>query len=347
LSSNREDRPKAVVFGLSGPSLTAGEREFFARQNPLGFILFERNCADPGQVRHLVRELRACVGREDAPVLIDQEGGRVQRLKPPHWPRLPAAAAVGALARKHPERGREAARVLGELIGAELSALGITVDCAPVLDVPARGAHEVIGDRAFGPDPELVADIGRVFCEGLLEAGVLPVIKHVPGHGRARVDSHLALPVVDVHRGTLEAVDFAPFRALRDMPWAMTAHVVYSAFDEDRPATTSRKVVSEAIRGAIGFDGVLISDDLSMKALAGSLRERAADALAAGCDAVLHCNGDMAEMEQVSEGCRPLDDAASDRLERTAVQLRSGRGGDAKTLSARLERLMGAAGVAG
>jgi beta-N-acetylhexosaminidase len=270
----------------------------------------------------------------------------VQRLKPPHWPRLPAAAAVGALARKHAERGREAARVLGGLIGAELSALGVSVDCAPVLDVPARGAHKVIGDRAFGTQPELVADLGGVFCDGLLEAGVLPVIKHIPGHGRARVDSHLALPVVDVHRGILEAVDFAPFRALHDMPWAMTAHVVYRAFDAARPATTSAKIVSEVIRGTIGFDGVLISDDLSMEALDGSFQERAADALAAGCDLVLHCNGKMAEMAQVADGCRPLDDAAVRRLARAAAMAGKGRGGDPSALSARLDHLMGAAGVA-
>ncbi|MGB8274146.1 MAG: beta-N-acetylhexosaminidase [Alphaproteobacteria bacterium] len=342
MSSPLKTRPLAAIFGVAGTRPTKDERAFFARVNPLGFILFERNCAEPAQVRSLVGDLRACVGRADAPVLIDQEGGRVQRLKPPHWPKIPPPAAIGALALRNGAEGREAARLMGATIAAELSELGITVDCAPVLDVPSRDAHSVIGDRAFANLPELVADLGGAFCAGLLEGGVAPVIKHIPGHGRARVDSHAELPLVDVHLGTLEAIDFAPFRALHDMPWAMTAHVIYRALDALRPATTSSKVIARTIRKAIGFEGMLISDDLSMKALSGSFKKRAADALHAGCDAVLHCNGRMDEMREVADGCRPLDDAAMARLARAASMVHPAAGADARVLAARLESLLGA-----
>lgn len=330
--------PKAVIFACSGPDLTGAERDFFAAADPLGFILFERNCKSAAQVRDLVASLRECVGRADAPVLIDQEGGRVARLKPPQWRAIPAMGRLGALAGRDLAAGREAAFAAARLIAADLAPLGIDVDCAPVLDVPAPGSHGIIGDRAFAADAKLVAELGGEFCRGLLAGGVLPVIKHVPGHGRATVDSHLDLPVVDLGRQTLEEVDFAPFRALREMPWAMTAHVVYRAYDAESPATTSPRVISEVIRGAIGFDGVLISDDLSMKALSGSLGARARDALRAGCDLALHCSGKLDEMEEIAETAAPLTAASQARLARAAEMKRTPA--DAPELAAKFEALM-------
>ncbi len=307
--------PAAVVFGCAGTELTEAERRFFAATNPLGFILFARNVRDPAQVAALVADLRASVGRVDAPVMIDQEGGRVQRLRPPHWRDAPTAATFGALAADGERHiAAEAARLNARLIADELTLLGIDVDCTPVLDVPVPGAHDVIGDRAFCRDPELVAELGRAVCEGMLAGGVIPVVKHVPGHGRAMVDSHLELPVVEAGLDALRATDFRPFKLLADAPWAMTAHVVYKALDASAPATCSRKVVQDVIRGEIGFAGVLVSDDLSMKALEGGFEDRARAALAAGCDVVLHCNGDMGEMRAIAAAVRPLTDAAAERI---------------------------------
>lgn len=308
--------PRAAIFGCSGPRLSGAERRFFSGADPLGFILFQRNCVDPGQVRELVRELRAAVGRAGAPVLIDQEGGRVQRLKPPHWRQAPPAATFAHVARHDRARALEAARLNARLIAAELHDLGVTVDCAPVLDVPAPGSHPVIGDRACGDTAELVAHLGAAACAGLLDGGVLPAIKHIPGHGRATLDSHAGLPRVAAPRPELERVDFAPFRALAAMPWAMTAHVLYEAIDAEAPATLSRRVIEDVVRGWIGFRGFLVTDDVSMGALAGALEERVSAALAAGCDAVLHCNGDGDEMEAVARAAPPLGRAALDRLGR-------------------------------
>ena len=306
--------PAAAIFGCAGKELTDAEKRFFGQTDPLGFILFARNVEGPDQVRALVRSLRETVGRE-APVLIDQEGGRVQRLKPPHWTARPAMVKFGKLAaaRDLPQ-ARRAARLNAHLIAAELKSLGIDVDCAPLIDVPVDGADNIIGDRAFGTDPMLVADLGRAVMDGLLDGGVMPIVKHIPGHGRAKVDSHKALPVVEEDRYILENTDFVTFRALRDAPWAMTAHVIYSAYDDRRPATLSPVVVSEVIRGFIGCEAVLLSDDLSMHALSGSFTDRAQGSLDAGCDVVLHCNGDMDEMKGVAAGLRPLDDAAQMRL---------------------------------
>jgi beta-N-acetylhexosaminidase len=309
--SSRE--PRAVIFGCAGPALTAEERRFFRDADPLGFILFQRNCASPDQVRALVADLRDAVGRADAPVLTDQEGGRVARLKPPHWPAYPAAAALAALGGA---AAREAVWLGARLIADDLIRLGITVDCLPVLDIPVPGADAVIGDRAYGDSAAVVAELGRAACEGLLAGGVLPVIKHIPGHGRATVDSHHRLPRVDAPRDLLEASDFAPFRALADMPWAMTAHIVYDAIDPARPATMSQPVIAEVIRASIGFAGVLVSDDLSMRALGGSYAERAAGALAAGCDVVLHCNGNRDEMIEIAGAVSPLSPAARRRFDR-------------------------------
>jgi beta-N-acetylhexosaminidase len=302
----------ACVFGCAGRALSPEEAAFFRDLQPWGFILFGRNVESPDQMRALTDALRASVDRPDAPVLIDQEGGRVQRMGPPHWRRYPSASAFAGLAAP-PHVQREAARLGARLIAHDLAAVGVDVDCAPVLDVPAPGSHDVIGDRAYAADPGRVGHLARAAAEGLIAGGVLPVIKHIPGHGRAAADSHEQLPLVEASREDLERVDFAPFRMLSDMPMAMTAHVLYAAMDRERPATTSRTVISDIIRKAIGFDGLLLSDDLSMKALAGGLGERASTALDAGCDIALHCNGDRAEMEAVARGSRELDGRAAER----------------------------------
>jgi beta-N-acetylhexosaminidase len=316
------NRPaRAAIFGCAGPTLADAERRFFKTADPLGFILFARNCADPRQVRQLVSDLRATVEREDAPVLIDQEGGRVMRLRPPHWRAAPPAGRFGELAARDRPAAAEAAYLNARLLACDLADLGIDVDCVPVLDLRLPGAHEVIGDRALGADPAAVAELGRAVAQGLMEGGVLPVMKHIPGHGRALVDSHYDLPVVDADRRTLERTDFEPFRRLADLPWAMTAHVVYRALDADRPATLSARIVSEVIRGAIGFQGFLVSDDLAMKALKGDAGALAAAAIEAGCDAVLHCNGAMAEMERVAAAVPPLAEVAAVRLARGVERL--------------------------
>lgn len=328
--------PLAVVFGCAGERLTEQEREFFAASNPLGFILFKRNCAEPSQVAHLVAGLREAVGRADAPVLIDQEGGRVQRLGPPHWQAYPAPARLAAA-------GEAAAAQAARLIADDLGKLGISVDCFPLLDLAIPGADKVIGDRAWGGDPDIVARFGRAACEGLLQGQILPVIKHIPGHGRAAVDSHNALPRVTTPRAELTRTDFAPFRALRDMPWAMTAHVVYEQIDPDLPATLSPRVVTEIIRGEIGFDGVLVSDDLSMGALAGSLAARTEAALTAGCDIALHCNGKMEEMAEVAKAARPLSDAALRRLADGTAMLAARVPFDRAAAEVRFTQLMAAA----
>lgn len=301
----------AVIFGLSGTVLSEAERHFFSEVNPVGFILFQRNCETPAQVRALVAALRDSVGRADAPVLIDQEGGRVARLKPPYWPDYPAAAMLAALGGS---KAREAAWLAARLIADDLAMLGITVDCAPVLDIPVTGADPIIGDRAWGTNPATVTERGQAFCDGLLAGSVLPVIKHIPGHGRGTVDSHKGLPVVTTPHAVLDATDFAPFRALAAMPWAMTAHILYRAIDPAFPATLSARVIGDVIRASIGFDGVLVSDDLSMQALGGSLQERARGALAAGCDLVLHCNGDLNEMGGIAAAIGPLSEAAQLRI---------------------------------
>ncbi len=322
MSGPNPSLPSAAIFGCAGLELTSEEQAFFKEVDPLGFILFQRNCDNPPQVKALVEALRASVGRDDAPVLIDQEGGRVARLKPPHWRRAPAAARFIDIARKDKELAAEATYLNAALLAQELRELGITVDCAPVLDLPQPGADPIIGDRIAGDTPELSALLGDAACQGFLSGGVLPVIKHIPGHGRAMVDSHKALPVVDATKKELEEFDFEPFRALASAPWAMTAHVVFTAYDKDNPATSSSDMIKDIIRGSIGFDGVLISDDLSMKALKGSFEEKARSILAAGCDLVLHCNGDMTEMVDTAEGLSPLTPQAHERVKR-AEKLRT------------------------
>ncbi len=333
-------KPLAAVLGCAGPRLGDEERAFFKAADPYGFILFARNVETPDQVRALVNDLRDCVGRK-APVLIDQEGGRVQRLKPPHWRAAPPGRRFGEVWARDAKRAEQGAASNARLIAAELMDLGIDVDCLPLLDVPVPGAHDIIGDRAFGETPDVVSALGRAVCQGLRAGGVMPIIKHIPGHGRARSDSHLELPVVDAAHAELSRTDFATFKALaNEAAWAMTAHVVYSAIDPSAPATLSPKMIGEVIRGEIGFDGPLISDDLSMKALSGDFAGRTRGALAAGCDLVLHCNGDMAEMKPVVEACEALSDKAAARLEKAARALAEPVQVDHKALLAEVDGLL-------
>nr|WP_238474726.1 beta-N-acetylhexosaminidase [Azospirillum cavernae] len=337
----KTNRPRAVVFGCAGTALDPAEAAFFASADPLGFILFRRNCDTPAQVAALVRDLRASVGRPDAPVLIDQEGGRVARMRPPHWPAHPPMGVIGALALRDRAAGREAAWINGRLLAHMLTEVGVTVDCAPVCDVPVDGAHDIIGDRAFGRDPELVADLARATADGLMAGGVLPVIKHIPGHGRAFADSHAELPVVDAPRAALEATDFAPFRALADLPLAMVAHVVLKAIDPTSPASTSAIVMRDVVRGpAIGFDGLLFADDLSMNALAGDVRTRAKAVMAAGNDIVLHCNGVLDEMQAVAEVVPPMSYAAAQRWARAQAMRGAPKPADVTALTERLAELL-------
>mgnify|MGYP001278005357 FL=1 len=296
----------AAIFGCAGTALTKDERHFFIRARPAGFILFGRNIETPAQVKALVADLRKSSGVPHAPVLIDQEGGRVARLRPPHWRHPPPGAVFGHLYERDPKAALEACRINARLIAHELLAMGIDVDCAPVLDVPQPGSHDIVGDRALAREPYAVAALGLAWCQGFAEGGVAPVIKHIPGHGRAKADSHLSLPEVSATWAEMAAADFAPFRALADQPWAMTAHVLYTALDKAAPATTSRPIVEDVIRGHIGFTGALMSDDLSMKALAGSFELRARECRAAGCDIALHCNGNPDEMAAVAAGAGAL-----------------------------------------
>jgi beta-N-acetylhexosaminidase len=336
------DRPSAAIYGVSGTALTEAERAFFARTNPLGFIVFKRNCETPTQVRTLVQAMRESVGRANAPVMIDQEGGRVTRFKPPHWRKAPAAGRFAALADRGLDKAAEATRLNARLIAAELMDAGVNVNCLPVLDLALAGAHDVIGDRAFGGDPRVVARLGEAQAEGLLDGGVIPVMKHMPGHGRSLVDSHEKLPTVDTDLRTLEATDFAPFRALASLPWGMSCHVVYTAIDA-RPATLSPVVIDRVIRGHIGFKGLLFTDDIGMGALPGRLGERSHAALAAGCDVILHCTGDMAEMVEVAEATMPLSDAALARVAEGEARCRRPQPIDFVAASARVEQLLVAA----
>ncbi|MET4807302.1 beta-N-acetylhexosaminidase [Limibacillus sp. MBR-115] len=330
----------SAVFGCSGTSVTADERAFFREVRPTGFILFARNVENPDQLKKLIDALRSCIDDPHAPVLIDQEGGRVQRLRPPYWRDAPPAARFADLYRANAEVGCQAARTNARLQAAELLALGITVSCAPVLDLRIEGAHDIIGDRAYGTTPASVGDLGSAVCDGLLDGGVLPVIKHIPGHGRASEDSHMALPRVAADLATLREQDFKPFAALNQAPWAMTAHIVYEALDSGNPATQSSTVVS-LIRHELGFDGLLISDDLSMKALRGDYQLRAERSLAAGCDVVLHCNGDISEMQDVAAGCDELKSAAFTRLARgEALRQQRQTTFDVEAELARLESLL-------
>ena len=305
---------RAFITGLEGLTLSPNERSFLRDARPWGLIIFKRNVNTPDQVTELIQSFRGIVGSE-APVLVDQEGGRVQRLGPPHWPAYPPGARYGEIYDKEPAAGIAAARLAGHLIAADLRPLGIDVDCLPIADVPAAGGDPVIGDRAYGSEPGKVAKIAQAIADGLQAGGVLPVLKHLPGHGRATADSHQRLPVVDTDRATLEAADFAAFKPLAGLPLGMTAHVVFSANDPVAPATTSVTMVRQVIRGFIGFQGLLMSDDISMNALSGSIAERSRAALAAGCDVVLHCNGNLEEMVAVAGETPELADETARRAD--------------------------------
>jgi beta-N-acetylhexosaminidase len=337
---------RAFITGVSGLVLSDAEREFFRAERPWGFILFKRNIETPAQVSALVRELRATTGDSDAPVLIDQEGGRVQRLGPPHWPVYPPGASFSALYDIDPKLGLAAARLSSRLIAADLIDLGITVDCLPLADVPVAGADGVIGNRAYGTEPGKVATIARAVAEGLEQGGVLPVLKHIPGHGRATADSHVRLPTVDTARSELERTDFAAFLPLADLPMAMTAHVVFSALDPAQPATTSATIIKQVIRGVIGFQGLLMSDDVSMNALDGSIAERTRAIVTAGCDMVLHCNGNIDEMREVVRETPELTGTALERANRALAGRKQAQPLDRLAARSELDALLDRVGTA-
>ena len=305
---------RPAIVAVAGPELAAEEAALFTRRPPAGVILFARNCRDRAQLRRLVSDLRTACGPRPLLLLIDQEGGRVQRLGPPEWRALPAMAAVGALAARDREAGIRAARLAGRLIAHDLAEVGIDATAAPCLDLRFPDTTPAIGDRSFGSDPELVGRLGRALLAGLAEGGVLGVIKHLPGHGRARLDSHHTLPVVRASAAELARADLRPFALCADAPLGMSAHLVYEALDPERPATLSPRLVGETIRGAIGFRGLLLSDDLNMGALSGPLPERARAALAAGCDLVLACRGDLAETAALLDALPPVDERLEERL---------------------------------
>jgi len=330
----------ALIVGVAGAGLTPAEKAFFTEVRPAGLILFARNLKEHSQIRALTDAVRDAVGTHELLVLIDQEGGRVQRLRPPLGRVLPPAAAFGRLYQRDPQQAAAAAFAVARLLADDLKALGINTNCAPVLDLPVPGSHDIIGDRAYGRAADQVAQLGKAVADGLMAGGVVPVIKHIPGHGRATKDSHLALPVVTQSRAELAATDFAPFKALHSLPAAMTAHVVFQAIDPGAPASTSAVVTREIIRSEIGFDGLLMSDDLSMKALAGSMRDRAARVIAAGSDIVLHCNGDSSEMRSAAAGTPPLEGRAHTRFRAALGVLNTHIPFDAAPAEAHLARVL-------
>jgi beta-N-acetylhexosaminidase len=338
-------RRRAFITGIAGTELSAAEREFIAAERPWGFILFKRNIVNPSQVTALNDELRSIIGDADAPVLIDQEGGRVQRFGPPNWPVYPPGAAFGRLYDIDSAFGLKAARLCARLIADDLIRIGVTVDCLPIADVPVAGADAVIGDRAYGTEPGKVAAIARAVTEGLEQGGILPILKHIPGHGRATADTHFSLPVVDTPESELKNTDFAAFQPLADLPMAMTAHVVFSAVDAAYPATTSATMIERVIRGVIGFQGLLMSDDVSMNALAGSIAERTRAAFAAGCDMVLHCNGKLDEMQQVAGETPELSGQALERARRALAARKPPLAFDRAAARAELDALIGQLGT--
>jgi beta-N-acetylhexosaminidase len=338
---------RAFITGVSGLELDAAEREFIRSERPWGFILFKRNIDTPAQVTRLVRELRDLISDSDAPVLIDQEGGRVQRLGPPNWPVYPPGAVFGALYEIDSALGLTAARLSARLIADDLTAVGVSVDCLPLADVPVAGADAVIGNRAYGTEPAKVAAIARAVTQGLEQGGILPVLKHIPGHGRATADTHFGLPEIATPKTELERTDFAAFQPLADLPMAMTAHVVFSALDPAHPATTSATIIRQVIRGVIGFQGLLMSDDVSMNALSGSIAERTQAIFAAGCDMVLHCNGKLDEMREVAANTPELSGQALERARKALASRKSPQPFDRQAARAELDALVNRAGTAG
>ncbi len=304
-----------AIFGCSGPTLTDEERAFFREADPAGYILFGRNCEDPEQLRALTDDLRSIHGRERLLISIDQEGGRVARLRPPHWASYPSGEAFDRLFDVAPASAIEAARVSAKAMALELSAMGITVTYHPPLDVRQPGTTDAIGDRSLGSDPMQVAAIGRATLDGLSDGGVAGCIKHMPGHGRALVDSHKEMPRVDASRAELEG-DIAPFRSLNSAPIGMTAHLLFPVWDEENPATLSSRIIREIIRGEIGFDGLLLTDDIDMEALEGSIPERSAKAHAAGCDIILNCWAKLDDMQGICEALPTMSEEVSQKLDR-------------------------------
>jgi beta-N-acetylhexosaminidase len=311
----KRDRPLPAVFGCLQMDLTASERQFFETFNPFGFILFKRNCGSPDQVRRLVKELRMAVGRDDAPIFIDQEGGRVSRLQPPHWSQYPAARLFGVTYGKDPEWATEALRLYARIIANELAKLGITVNCAPVVDLYHKTASSAIGDRAFSRKPAVVAALARLQAETFLANGILPVIKHFPGHGRFKSDPHTGLATIDATRAEIEIEDFIPFELLKDLPLGMNSHGLFTALDPHNPATLSTYVQQEIIRGRLGYDGLMFSDDICMKALRGTPGDIARRVQAAGSEIILHCNANMEEMAAVANALEPITDESLKRWE--------------------------------
>ena len=338
---------KAFIAGVAGTELSTEERSFFRSERPWGFILFKRNVETPTQIAALTEQLREALGEPEVAIFIDQEGGRVQRLGPPNWSSYPAGAVFGQLYDIAPAMGVTAARLSARLIADDLQRIGVTVDCLPLADVPAPGADAVIGDRAYGTEPGKVAAIARAVAEGLEQGGILPVVKHIPGHGRAAADTHFRLPVVDAPKKELETTDFAAFRPLADLPMAMTAHVVFRAYDPVQPATTSATIIERVIRRLIGFQGLLMSDDVSMNALAGSIAERTRAIFAAGCDVVLHCNGKMTEMRDVAREAPELSGKALQRAKRALAARKAAKPFDRAAARAELDALVKRLGVAG
>ena len=339
--SDGDAAPAAVVFGCAGLTLTADEKVLFRDANPAGYILFARNVDTPDQVRRLTDSLRDLSGNPKIPILIDQEGGRVQRLRPPHWAAYPAMRPFGERAIDDAEEAAACLRLNYRLIASDLTALGINVDCAPVLDLPVEGSHDIIGDRAFSSDPGMVADLGRAVCDGLRQGGVVPVIKHIPGHGRAFADSHKELPHVDTPLDDLRRTDFAPFVALANAAAGMTAHIVYSAIDPDGPGSGSRKVIEGTIRDEIGFNGLLFSDDVCMKALSGPLDRRVTSVLEAGCDLALHCDGAFEDMAKIAETCPSMRPESLGRLKTAMTLTNDSEDFDADAAKRRISAFLG------
>jgi beta-N-acetylhexosaminidase len=331
----------ALILGLSGLELTPDERALFSELRPWGFILFKRNCDTKGQVRRLTDELRALTGRETTPILIDQEGGRVARLRPPEWRLPPPAWTFAEIYERDVETAEEAAALNSRLIAEDLREIGVNVSCSPCIDLLHDEGHGIIGDRALGREPHQIISLARAVAQGLMDGGVLPVIKHIPGHGRAKADSHLELPVLDTPHEELSRSDFVPFRSLNDMPMGMTAHVVYNAIDDERCATWSSRLIHNVIRGEIGFDGLLMSDDVGMNALTGGFNERTYRSLVAGCDVALHCSGDLAEMQEVAKGSRALEGDAARRAEAALDRIAPPSDFEPEQGAARLAHLMG------
>jgi len=330
---------KAFITGVAGPVLLAKEKSFLKDARPCGLIVFDRNIEDKKQLKRLICEFKEAVGSDELLILIDQEGGRIQRMREPNWRKWPAGALYGKLYKRYPSAAILAAELVYQMMTHELLEVGINVNCVPLLDIPVPGAHDVIGDRALSSDLHIIIELGRAVAKGNLNGGVLPVIKHIPGHGRATSDSHKKLPTIDVSKAVLEETDFQTFKALNDLPLAMTGHLLMTDLDPEHNVSVSTKIISEVIRGWIDFDGLLMSDDLSMEALSGTIGERGRDVVAAGCDVALYCKGDYAQMLDVAANVPALGGKALSRFKNGLAQLKAPLPYDLKQGQALLARL--------